>query len=59
MPYSNVVAGKVGGFISSDGGGGYTYYGNSRESKLTVWRNDFTSDVPSERALLFFGRRYF
>lgn len=53
LPYSNVVAGKVGGFISSDGGGGYTYYGNSRESKLTVWRNDFTSDVPSERALLF------
>ena len=53
LPYSNVVSGKVGGFISSDGGGGYTYYGNSRESKLTVWRNDFTSDVPSERALLF------
>lgn len=53
LPYSNIVAGKVGGFISSDGGGGYTYYGNSRESKLTVWRNDFTSDVPSERALLF------
>ena len=53
LPYSNIVSGKVGGFISSDGGGGYTYYGNSRESKLTVWRNDFTSDVPSERALLF------
>ena len=52
LPYSNVVSGKVGGFITSDGGGGYTYYGNSRESKLTVWRNDFTSDVPSERALL-------
>lgn len=55
LPYQNVICGTKGGTVVTDGGGGYTYYGNSRESKLTEWRNDYTSDIPSERILLFDG----
>ena len=32
----------------TDSGGGYTWAGNSRENKLTVWSNDPTTDEPSE-----------
>ncbi len=51
LPYGNVICGRAGGTIVGDAGG-YTYYGNSRESKLTEWVNDFTENAPSERLLL-------
>lgn len=51
LPYSNVICGEYGGTVIS-GNGGYTYFGNSRESKLTEWCNDFTLDEPSECLLM-------
>lgn len=51
-PWSNIVAGKNFGTLMTDSGGGYTYCGNSRENKLTVWSNDSALDPSSERVLL-------
>lgn len=52
MPYSYVLAGKKGGAIITENGGGYTYYENSRELKLTEWNNSPVDDKPSERLYL-------
>ena len=35
-------------FIVTESGGGYTWFENSRENKLTTWSNDPVSDSPSE-----------
>ncbi len=48
LPWSNVIANKDFGFLTTESGGGYTWYGNSRENKLTPWSNDAVSDTPSE-----------
>lgn len=59
LPYSNIICGKIGGTVVTADGAGFTYYGNSRESKLTVLSNDFTYDAPSEYLLFDCGgRRY-
>ena len=34
-------------------GGGYSWFGNSRENKLTTWANDPVTDMPSEGLYLF------
>ncbi|MEJ7590489.1 MAG: hypothetical protein WKF77_03005 [Planctomycetaceae bacterium] len=47
-PWSNVIANPDFGCLLTESGGGYTWFGNSRENKLTVWSNDPTSDSPSE-----------
>ncbi|MDD4615131.1 MAG: glycosyl transferase, partial [Caldisericia bacterium] len=47
-PWINVIANQTFGFIVSDLGSGYTWYGNSRENKLTPWSNDTVSDPPGE-----------
>ncbi|MCA9009219.1 MAG: hypothetical protein KDB01_05700 [Planctomycetaceae bacterium] len=47
-PWSNVIANPDFGCLLTESGGGYTWYANSRENKLTVWSNDPTSDPPSE-----------
>ena len=47
-PWVNVIANQKFGFIVSEAGSGYTWYGNSRENKLTPWKNDAVSDGPGE-----------
>lgn len=55
LPYSYVFAGKKGGTIVTENGGGYTYYENSREYKLTEWNNSPVDDKVSERLYLVVG----
>lgn len=59
MPYSYVLAGKKGGTIVTEYGGGYTYYKNSREYKLTEWNNSPVDDKVSEKVYLIIdGKAY-
>lgn len=55
VPYSNVIAGEKGGFIATDNGGGYTFFGNSREFKATYFVSDAVCDEPSEYLYLDTG----
>ncbi len=48
LPWINVVANDEFGFIAGESGGGYTWAVNSGENRLTAWRNDPVSDMPSE-----------
>ncbi len=54
-PWVNVIANPNFGFMVSETGAGYTWYGNSRENKLTPWSNDPVSDSPGE--VLYIGDR--
>ncbi|GHV01031.1 hypothetical protein FACS1894211_09900 [Clostridia bacterium] len=47
-PHSNVIACGDFGTLVTDTGGGFTWYKNARENKLTVWRSDAAHDEPSE-----------
>ncbi len=47
-PWINVVANPFFGFQSCADGGGYTWFGNSRENQLTAWSNDPVVNQPSE-----------
>lgn len=47
-PWINVITNGRFGFQISEIGSGYTWQGNSRENKLTVWSNDPVLDLPSE-----------
>lgn len=47
-PWSNILANSRFGSVVTESGGGYTWYKNSYENKLTSWNNDPVSDVPSE-----------
>jgi cyclic beta-1,2-glucan synthetase len=47
-PWINVIANPGFGFQVSADGGGYTWFGNSRENKLTSWTNDPVCNLPSE-----------
>ncbi|MDB5105586.1 MAG: phosphorylase [Fibrobacteres bacterium] len=51
-PWVNVIANPTFGFIASEVGSGFTWAGNSRESKLTPWSNDPVSDPPGEAAYI-------
>lgn len=52
-PWVNVIANPRFGFLVSESGSGYTWSENSRENKLTPWRNDAVSDSPGE--VLYLG----
>jgi cyclic beta-1,2-glucan synthetase len=52
LPWSNVIANEQFGCLVTESGGGYTWFGNSRENKLTTWANDPISDLPSEGVYL-------
>ncbi len=58
LPYSNVICMPYGGFVITDNGGGFTYFGNSNEHKLTAWYNDPIKDIASERLFLSVGNTY-
>ncbi len=47
-PWINVIANENFGFLASESGGGYTWAGNSRENRLSVWTNDAVQDRSSE-----------
>lgn len=48
MPWCNVIANPEFGCLTSEGGLGYTWAGNSQMNRLTPWSNDPVSDPPSE-----------
>ncbi|WP_090547583.1 GH36-type glycosyl hydrolase domain-containing protein [Paraburkholderia caballeronis] len=48
MPWVNVIANPLCGFLVSAEGSGYTWTSNSREHQLTPWSNDPVSDPPAE-----------
>ena len=47
-PWSHILTNGRIGTIITNGGGGSTWYINSRENKLTSWSNDTTTDKASE-----------
>ena len=47
-PWTNVVANEQFGFLATAGGGGNTWWRNSRDYQLTAWRNDPVADPLSE-----------
>ncbi len=47
-PWCNVLANPEFGCLTSDGGLGYTWAGNSQLNRLTPWSNDPVSDPPGE-----------
>ena len=53
MPWSNVIANANFGCLLTESGGGYTWFGNSRENKLTSWANDPVTDTLSEALYLY------
>lgn len=52
VPWSHVLANEKIGTLVTSNGGGFSWYGNSRENKLTSWRNDVILDTPSEEIIL-------
>jgi N,N'-diacetylchitobiose phosphorylase len=48
LPWVNVVANEALGFLASETGAGYTWYGNSRLNRLTPWSNDPVIDPHGE-----------
>ncbi len=52
LPWSNLLAGKSLGSLISAGGGGYTWAGNARMTRLTPFRNDALTDVPGEGVIV-------
>ncbi|BES69346.1 hypothetical protein RE428_03640 [Marinobacter nanhaiticus D15-8W] len=47
-PWINLLANRTFGSIVSESGGGFSWYQNSGENRLTPWRNDPTLDEPGE-----------
>jgi cyclic beta-1,2-glucan synthetase len=47
-PWLNVIANENFGFTISESGGGFSWGENSSENRLTAWRNDPVTDMPSE-----------
>jgi cyclic beta-1,2-glucan synthetase len=48
QPWTNVVANPRLGFVASERGLGFTWFGNSREYRLTPWSNDPVADPAGE-----------
>lgn len=52
LPWSHLlVNSKIGTLVTSNGGG-FSWYGNSRENKISTWCNDVVLDTPSEKIFL-------
>ena len=51
-PWVNVIANPQFGFLVSEAGSGCTWAENSGENRLTPWRNDPITDMPSEALYL-------
>ena len=48
MPYTHIIAGSEGGSLITSCGGGFFWFGNSRENKASRFDNDPVSDPQSE-----------
>lgn len=48
LPYSNVICSANGGMLTTDNGGGFFYFGNSRENKMSRFDNDYVLDRSGE-----------
>lgn len=48
MPWCNIISNPLFGFLVTESGSSYTWYGNSRENKLTPWSNDPIVDPSGE-----------
>ena len=48
LPWVNVLANPEFGSVVSESGGGYTWYSNAHEFRLTPWSNDAVCDTPGE-----------
>lgn len=53
LPWVNIIANEMFGFLVTESGGGYTWFKNSREFKLTPWSNDPVTDIQGE--VLYIG----
>jgi cyclic beta-1,2-glucan synthetase len=51
-PWSNVLANPRFGCLTTESGGGYTWFLNAGEFRLTPWSNDPVSDPPGESLYL-------
>ncbi len=51
-PWINVIANPEFGFTVSETGGGFSWAVNSSENRLSAWRNDPVTDMPSEAVYL-------
>ncbi|MDR3217077.1 MAG: DUF3131 domain-containing protein [Clostridiaceae bacterium] len=58
LPYSNVIAGRVGGTVITANGGGFTYFNNSQTGRLTAHGFDPVLDEPSEELFWIGGGEY-
>ncbi len=47
-PWSHVLANRTFGCVITESGGGYSWFGNSRQFKLTRWSNDPVCDPTAE-----------
>ncbi|MBZ0270122.1 glycosyl transferase [bacterium] len=47
-PWINVIANEKFGFLISESGAGYTWWGNSRQNRVTPWSNDPVLDPHGE-----------
>ncbi len=52
LPWSNAIGGRRIGTLVTESGGGYTFAGNARLSRLTPWTNDVLRDGRGERLSL-------
>ncbi|MBO4538963.1 MAG: hypothetical protein J5781_01690 [Clostridia bacterium] len=55
LPYTHVIAGEEGGSLITSTGGGFFWFGNSRENKISAFDNDSVSDPASEKLTVDFG----
>ncbi len=51
MPWVNIIANRIFGFVVSQSGG-YTWFENAHEYRLTPWYNDPVSDISGEALYL-------
>jgi cyclic beta-1,2-glucan synthetase len=51
-PWINIIANEYFGTHCSAEGGGYTWFGNSKEQQITPWSNDPVKDPPGEMFLV-------
>lgn len=52
-PWCNIISNDRFGTVITESGGGYSYFNNSRENKLTEWSNDPVGDNCSEGVVIF------
>lgn len=52
LPYSNVICGEKGGFVTTHNGGGFDYFENSNLNRVTKFENNPIYDTPCEEVYI-------